>query len=326
MNMSQHFLLSSAARTLSLAQVFRMTDEQAEAMFSKVRWADTDGKPACPACGGLDAYDCRRPNGAPRFRCSACRADFSITSGTLFAAHKLPLKAYLAAIAIFCNEVKGKSMLAMSRDLGVSYKTAFVLCHKMREAMAVELKGRVVGGEGKVVEIDGGHFGGYVKPSNRAENRRDRRLAVNQNGKRKAVVVIRERNGNSVPAVFKSEGEALSFIRSRVAKGSTINADEAHAWTELNARYEMKRINHQEAYSMDGACTNWAEEFFSRMRRAEIGHHHHIAGPYLLRYAQEASWRENCRRLSNGEQVGRLAGLAMKAKRSVDFTGYWQRH
>jgi hypothetical protein len=88
----------------------------------------------------------------------------------------------------------------------------------------------------------------------------------------------------------------------------------------------MKRINHQEAYSLDGACTNWAEEFFSRMRRGEIGHHHHIAGPYLLRYAQEASWREDCRRMSNGEQVNRVAGLAMASKRSVDFSGYWQRH
>lgn len=88
----------------------------------------------------------------------------------------------------------------------------------------------------------------------------------------------------------------------------------------------MKRINHEEAYSLDGACTNWAEEFFSRMRRAEIGHHHHIAGAYLLRYAQEASWREDNRRVSNGEQVGRVAGLAMKRKQSVDFTGYWQRH
>ena len=64
----------------------------------------------------------------------------------------------------------------------------------------------------------------------------------------------------------------------------------------------------------------------SRARRAEIGHHHHISGAYLLRYAQEASWREDNRRMSNGEQVNRLAGLAMKRAASVDFTGYWQRH
>jgi transposase-like protein len=160
--MSQHFLLSPAAKTLSLAQVFRMSDEQAEGMFRKVRWADTEGKPVCPYCGGLDAYEARRPNGSLRFRCKACKKDFTVTSGTLFASHKMPLKGYLAAIAIFCNEVKGKSMLALSRDLCTSYKTAFVLAHKLREAMATELKGRTVGGEGKVAEIDGGYFGGYV--------------------------------------------------------------------------------------------------------------------------------------------------------------------
>jgi len=280
----------------------------------------------CPLCGGTDGYDARRPHGAPRFRCRACRKDFTITSGTLFASHKLPLKGYLAAMAIFCNEVKGKSMLALSRDLRTSYKTAFVLAHKMREAMAVELKGRTIGGPGKEAEIDGGHFGGYVKPANMKVHRTDRRLGENQSGKRKAVVVIRERNGNSLPAVFRTEGAALNFIRSRVAKGTVLNADEAGASNELHSRFEMKRINHQEAYSLDGACTNWAEEFFSRMRRAEIGHHHHIAGPYLLRFAQEASWREDNRRISNGEQVNRLAGLAMASKPSVDFCGYWQRH
>src|SRR3954447_3570377 len=302
-----------------------MKDADAEMTFRCIRWADTDGAPVCPHCGGGDAYDCRRLKGAPRFRCRACVKDFTITSGTLFASHKLPLRCYLAAIAIFCNEVKGKSALALSPDLSVSYKCAFVLLHKLREAMAEELKGRTVGGEGKVVEVDGGYFGGYIKPANNKELRRDRRLACNQNGKRKVVVIVRERHGNSVPAVFKSEAQAAAFIRARVAKGSTIQADEAGSWDSLHDRFEVKRINHQEAYSMDGACTNWAAEFFSRMRRAEIGHHHHISGQYLLCYAQEATWREDNRRVSNGDQVSRLAGLATKQKPSVDFSGYWQR-
>lgn len=138
--MAQHFLLSRNAKTLTLAQVFRMSDADAEAMFRKVRWAETDGAPVCPECGSLDAYECRRASGALRFRCKGCKADFSITSGTLFSSHKLPLRQYLAAIAIFCNEVKGKSMLALSRDLGLAYKSAFVLCHKMREAMAQEFR------------------------------------------------------------------------------------------------------------------------------------------------------------------------------------------
>jgi transposase-like protein len=324
--MAQHFLLSSAAKSLSLASVFTMKDADAEMTFRRIRWADTNGEPVCSHCGGVDAYDCRRLKGAPRFRCRACKKDFTLTSGTLFASHKLPLRCYLAAIAIFCNEVKGKSALALSRDLNVSYKCAFVLLHKLREAMGAELKGRVIGGEGKVVEADGGYFGGYVKPANKKENRRDRRLWKNQSGKRKVVVIVRERGGNSVPAVFKSEAQAASFIKARVAKGTTINTDEATSWERLQDRFEVQVINHQEAYSLDGACTNWAEEFFSRMRRAEIGHHHHIAGAYLLRYAQEATWREDNRREANGSQVTRLAGLAMANKPSVDFSGYWQRH
>jgi transposase-like protein len=152
-----------------------MSDEEAEAVFRKIRWASNGGNPFCPKCGCTMVYDCRRANGTARWRCKACRHSFSITSGTLFHSRKMPLRAYLLAIAIFCNEVKGKSMLALSRDLGTHYMTAFVLAHKMREAMAAEVRQTAIGGEGKRAEIDGGYFGGYVKPANRRENRRDRR-------------------------------------------------------------------------------------------------------------------------------------------------------
>jgi hypothetical protein len=76
-------------------------------------------------------------------------------SGKPGAVHKLPLRTYLMAIALFCNEVKGKSMLALCRDLDVQYKTAFVLAHKLREAMASSLKALRIRGEGRTAEIDG---------------------------------------------------------------------------------------------------------------------------------------------------------------------------
>jgi transposase-like protein len=324
--LAQHFLLSSKAKTLSLAQVFRLSDAEAETMFRQVRWDATNGAPVCPKCGGLDAYECRRPSGALRFRCKACKADFSITSGTLFDNHKLPLRMYLAAIAVFCNEVKGKSMVAMSRDLGLAYKSAFVLCHKMREAMAEEMKGRVIGDDHNEASVDGAYFGGHIRPANLREHRVDRRLWKNQNGKRKVVVVIREHGGETLPGVFASEGAAMSWIKSRVVKGTKLNADEAPSWNGLHERFDVARINHQEAYSLDGACTNWAESYFARLRRGEAGHSHHIAGPYLLRFAQEAAWREDNRRVSNGDQVRRVAGHALHRGKSVDFSGYWQRH
>jgi len=138
--------------------------------------------------------------------------------------------------------------------------------------------------------------------------------------------VIRERDGKTLPGVFASEVAALNFIRTRIAKGTEVYADEGSAWNELHGRFTMHRINHQEAYSLgDGIHSNNAESFFSRMRRAEIGHHHHLAGPYLIRFAQEASWREDHRRDPNGVQVDRIVALAMRNKPSVDFCGYWQR-
>lgn len=217
-------------------------------------------------------------------------------------------------------------MLALSRYLGPSYKAAFVLAHKLREAMAVELKGRQLGGDDTQVSVDGAYFRGYIKPSNLKENRRDLRKAENQNGKRRVVVIIRQHGGDGLPAVFQSEAAAVGFIRAHGKPGTVVNADEASGWDSLHARFEMKRINHGEAYSLDGACTNWAEEYSSRLRRDEIGHHHHISGPCLIRYAQEAAWREDARRVGNGEQVGRVAELAITSKPSVDFCGYWQRH
>jgi transposase-like protein len=214
--MTQHFLLSSAAKTLTLGSVVRMSDEEVERVFIRLRWQDNNHDPYCPRCGGTKIYTSRR-NGALRFQCKACWKDFSLTSGTIFASRKMPLRSYLLAIAVFVNEVKGKSMLALSRDLGASYKSAFVLAHKIRESMASEVRQTAIGGEGKRAEIDGGYFGGYVKPANRREDRKDRRLRQNQSGKRKVVVVIRERGGRTLPGVFQTEADALTFIRRNVA-------------------------------------------------------------------------------------------------------------
>jgi transposase-like protein len=325
--MSSHFLLSAKARTLSLSAVMRMTDEQAETAFCGIRWGASDGKPVCPSCECPIVYDCRKSNGAARWRCKACRKDFSVTSGTIFAFHKMPLRQYLAAIAIFVNEVKGKSALALSRDLDCQYKTAFVLAHKIREAMASELKGMHLGGEGETVEIDGAYFGGYIKPANHRENRVDRRLAKHQTGKRQVVVVMRERGGSTLTNVFRSESAALGWISGRVSSDTRLIADEAGSWNDLHARYKMERIDHGASYSLPGGVyTNGAEGFFSRLRRGEIGHYHHVAGAYLVRYAQESAWREDHRRVANGEQVRAVMGLAMQAPVSVDWCGYWQRN
>ncbi|MEX0827713.1 MAG: IS1595 family transposase, partial [Haliea sp.] len=272
---AQHFLLSAQARTLSLSKVLRLSDEEAYEAFKAIRWADNDGEPVCPRCGCVDVYSYK----ARRiFKCKGCGAQFSVTTDTIFASRKLPVRDLLAAIAIFVNGAKGISALQLSRDLDVQYKTAFVLAHKLREAMGSEMNGRMVSGH---VEIDGAFFGGHIKPQNRKEDRIDRRRKEYQTGKRKAVVIMRERKGNSLPVVFKDEDEALETIKARVKPGSTVYADEAACWDDLHAKFDTKRINHSVAFRNEDACTNQAESYFSRLRRMEIGTHHHVSGRYL---------------------------------------------
>jgi transposase-like protein len=317
--MAQHFLLSSAAKSLSLATVARMTDEEAWNAFRLIRWSDTQGEAVCPRCGCLDSYRYKTRN---VFRCKGCSHQFTVTSGTIFASRKMPIRDYLLAIAIFVNGAKGHSALQLSRDLSRNYKTAYVLAMKLREAMAAGVDGQQASGH---VEVDGGYFGGYVKPANLKENRRDRRLIGNRSGKRRVVIVMRERNGKTLSFVAPSEDAAVPTIRERVAKGSTVYADEAAHWDVLHARYLTKRINHSLSYADGQTSTNQAESFFSRLRRAEVGIHHHIAGPYLSAYANEMAWREDNRRVSNGELYLMAADAALKHPKSQQWCGYWQR-
>lgn len=153
--MSQHFLLSAEARSLSLAKVARMSEDEAWEAFKLIRWSETEGEPFCPRCGcaALYTYPKRK-----LWECKSCRYQFSVTSGTIFASRKLPIRDILLAIAIFVNSAKGHSALQLSRDLDVQYRTAFVLSHKIREALAATADTTMEG----EVEIDGAYFGGYA--------------------------------------------------------------------------------------------------------------------------------------------------------------------
>ena len=318
-DMSQHFLLSPLAKTLSLVRVMRMTDTEAREAFQHIRWADTDGTPVCPECGCYEAYDLKTRQ---VYKCKACYKQFSVTSGTIFHSRKLAVRDILAAIAIFINGAKGYSALQLSRDLSVDYKTAFVLLHKVRESIELARDAGALAGD---VEVDGAYFGGYVKPANERKDRKDRRKKINQSGKRQSVVVLREREGRTLTHVAATEAEGVAVVAANVQQGATVHADEASHWDRLAAYFPIKRINHQEAYSKDGACTNQAESFFSRLRRAEIGTHHHIAGKYLAAYAAEMAWREDNNRQANGTQFAMVIGAVSAAPQSRKWCGYWQR-
>ncbi len=123
-----------------------------------------------------------------------------------------------------------------------------------------------------------------MRPANLKADRVDRRLAQNQNGKRRVVIVARQRKGRTMTTVTKSEADGVAFVAKVVAPGSVVQADEAGHWDALHAKYQTFRINHAQAYSLDGACTNMAESFLARLRRMVDGQHHHVSPQHLPAY------------------------------------------
>lgn len=325
--MPQHFLMTAKARSMSLRQIFALTDEAAFDYFRNSRWGNGD-EVICPCCGSIAKHYFIATR--KQWRCRDCKHTFSVTSGTLFAFHKLPLKIYLAAVAIYTNAVKGVSALQLSRDLDVQYKTAFVLAHKIRESLMVNRNETALDGE---VEMDGAYVNGHVRPANKKADRVDRRLAENQNPDKRCVFVMRSRGDageggkRTLTFVMKQENQAdVKTLAGRfVKKGSVVYADEAHAYDPLHATYDTRRVNHSIEYrSPAGVTSNQAESFFSRFRRMQYGQMHRFGNLYLDNYANEAAYREDNRRMSNGWTFSDIVVKCAVSTTSRDFCGYWQ--
>jgi transposase-like protein len=318
--MAQHFLLSAAARTLSLKAIYKAGEEAAYEAFCQMRWPETNGDAVCPECGCCDAYKITTRR---KFKCKGCGHQFSVTSGTIFASRKMAFVDLLAAIFIIVNASKGLSMVQLSRDLDCQYKTAFVLAHKLREAMALEVQtGEILKGH---IEIDGAYFGGHIRQENRKEDRKDRRLKENQNGQRRVVVVMRERMGRTLPKVTMSEADGVALAHANVDRMATLSADEASHWDMLHAGWAVDRVNHSVIYSDHGKHTNWAESYFSRLRRMVDGQHHHVSAAYLHQYANHAAWLEDNRNKPNGTLAHALVQNAMGSPVSRAWKGYRQK-
>lgn len=318
--MAQHFLLSAKSRTLSLRAIYKAGEDAAYRTFCEMRWPETNGEAVCPKCGHDEAYGITTRR---KFKCKACHHQFSVTSGTIFASRKMAFVDLLAAICIIVNASKGVSMVQLSRDLDCQYKTAFVLAHKLREAMAQEVHtGEVLAGH---VEIDGAFFGGHIRPENRKEDRKDRRRREHQTGKRRVVIAMRERVGRTLPFVSKQEAEGVALALENVCRTATMSADEAAHWDDLHNGWIVDRVNHSLAYSDHGKHTNMVESYFSRLRRMVVGQHHHVSPQYLYQYANHAAWLEDNRRLDNGTLAKKVVANAMGAPVSRTWKGYWQR-
>lgn len=330
--MAQHFLLSSKAKTISSYDIAEMSNDEATKIFEELRWSDTNGKAVCPTCGCTHSYiiNTTSHRGKPikRYKCSACKKQYTVTTGTIFADHKLPLKKYLYALVTYIDAVKGISALQLSRNCRIQYKTAYVLLHKFRAIIKEHSDNEKLKG---TVEMDGCYVG-KTKPKNRKEDRLDLRLAQNANPNKRCVMVAREVSSDGSGAVATrvgiTKGEYSNviskFALDNVEKNSTIHSDGAPAYENLMAYYELIQGDHSKAYvGENGESSNQAESFFSRFRRLQYGQCHKITVKYLLNYSLEIAYREDNRRRSNGSIMVDLVSKAMNTSNYNPWVGYW---
>lgn len=323
----QHFLLSAKARTISLPELQTWDEETVFETFRDLRWAETDGEPYCPKCGSVDHYFIKARK---QWRCKDCNHTYSVTSGTWLHSTNLPLRTILMAIILVANAVKGKSASQLMRDLGVQYKTAFTLYHKLRSAL---LKTRydkpAMSGE---IQVDGAYLNPYIRPANKAEDRPEGNRVSSM--PETCVLVLRQVN-----AAGKGADRTLTYIiptenaediryhvEDNVQRGATIVSDQHPAYGDLEVNFKRVVVNHSICYvGPEGENTNQAESYFARFRRMFKGQVHKMSQEYLGLYANEVAYREDTRRWPNGDIVFDMLGRMLTLEDGSPFRGYWSR-
>ncbi|MEG9488959.1 IS1595 family transposase [Mannheimia indoligenes] len=325
--MAQHFLLSSKARTLSPLKIARLSDDEAFSLLCELRWGSKEDV-VCPKCDVKHkAYFISTRK---QWRCKHCKHTFSVTSGTIFANHKLPIQTYLYAIALFVNAAKGISACQLSRDLDVQHKTAFTLAHKIRESLQEQKALFPLSGE---IHIDGTYVHSVPRPKNKKSERVDRRLKANANPNKRAILVMRDKSEDSVGAkhtmtfpIMSENAEVVNKLATAYIKpNSRIHTDESSAYDELMANYDLYRVNHQREYRSDeGITNNLAESYFARFKRMYYGQVHKMSNVYLDNYANEIAYREDTRRLDNLSLFNDVTSKCLATSSNNYWKGYWQ--
>ncbi|MBI4963041.1 MAG: IS1595 family transposase [Desulfomonile tiedjei] len=273
-------------------------EEKARKFLEEKRWPNG---PICPHCGHDKVYaikakpESKRPVRAGVYTCAACRKQFTVRIGTVFEDSHIPLNKWLMALHLMTSSKKGISSLQLSRELGVTIKTAWFLSHRIREAMIESPGSCLLKG---TVEVDECYVGGKTRQGKRGRG----------SERKTPVVALVERNGRvRSKRIERVDTKTLkTAIRENVDYESRIMTDEWSPYQGIGAEFvgghEIVNHGHKE-YVRGDAYTNTVESFFALLKRGHYGIFHSLSKQHLQRYANEFSFRWNYRKVTDGERM-----------------------
>jgi transposase-like protein len=290
---------------LNLAELSELftNEDAARAFIEKRVWPNG---PVCPHCESTEAYVLTGKEGSKNpvrkgvYKCKACRQQFTVRIGTIFEDSKLPFTKWLMTIHLMTSSKKGISSLQISRELGITVKSAWFMTHRIREAMRQENGSNQLE---EIVEVDETYVGGKPRKGDGKQHKRGRGTS------KTPVMVLVERDGNarSFPLENVTSETLKGEIAVHVAKEAVLMTDDLPAYND--ARDDHRTVTHSKSEyartDSDGmkVHTNTAESFFALLKRGHYGVFHQLSKKHLPRYCNEFSFRWNNRKVSDGERM-----------------------
>ena len=277
------------AKTISVPQLYRRFPDDAtcRAWFGQVLW---DGQPVCPHCGSIEDIGPPPPSKPHGYWCKSCRDHFTVTTGTCMHSTKKPLQDWIYTIYSVLTGRKGVSAMQLSKELGVQYRTAWHMLHRVREACK--------SGDFKlanVVEVDETYIGG--KERNKHESKK--RKAGRGTAGKTPIIGARERGGKvaAEPVSATDARTLINFVEAHAEQGATVYTDDAAAYTALPTilnQYQHESVKHSAGEYVRGEIhTNGIESVWSVFKRSVTGTWYHVSNKHLGRYVNEAAFRLN---------------------------------
>lgn len=277
---------------MNLLTIFKQFPDQEACIehLEKVRWGD---HPYCPFCGVETVARKSEKERIGRWNCHGCNSSFNVLSGTIFEKTRIPLQKWFLAIGLLVNAKKSVSSGQLARDLDMNQKSAWFMQQRIRAAMLTE-EGEMLQG---IVEADETYVGGKPRKENRRDD--DKPNKRGRGTKKAAVIGAIERGGRVVARVADDlTGKGILKFLSGVVNpnGSILVTDELAAYNEAAKIFRRAVINHQVCYADGETHTNSIEGFWSLLKRAWYGSHHHYSKRYMPLFVGEACWKHNNRR------------------------------